>query len=118
MRVSLVSADTALCDGPRNEAQSLVTAPLGSGFGLRCTRAWPNARTGDRAGAASACSTARRDIKRPILDRAFGEARAHRQIAVANARRVSRCHDSAGGRLRSEKRIRDLRRQCVSPYTM
>ena len=63
MRVSLVSVDTALCDGPRNEAQSSVTAPLGNGFGLRSTRAWPDARTADSACAANACSSARRDIR-------------------------------------------------------
>jgi hypothetical protein len=33
-RNSLVSGDVPLCEGPRNEAQSLVTAPAGNGFGL------------------------------------------------------------------------------------
>jgi len=39
MRLSLVSVDTPLCDGPRNDGQPWVTASFGSGFGFRCTRA-------------------------------------------------------------------------------
>ena len=38
-RLSMVSLDTALCDGPRNAGQSWVTAPFGNGLGWRCTRA-------------------------------------------------------------------------------
>ena len=63
VRLSLVSVDTALCDGPRNEGQSWVTAPFGSGFGLPCTRVCPDAPTAASACAASACNTERREIR-------------------------------------------------------
>jgi hypothetical protein len=34
-RLSIVSVDTALCDGPSIAAQSRVTAPFGKGYGAR-----------------------------------------------------------------------------------
>src|SRR3989304_2479152 len=49
VRLSRVSVETPLCDGPRNEAQSCVTAPRGRGFGVRCTRGWPHPTRGGRA---------------------------------------------------------------------
>ena len=61
VRLSFVSVDTPLCVGPRNEAQSLVTAPSGNGFGSRYARVWPNAARTVNACAASARSIARRD---------------------------------------------------------
>src|ERR1700720_1077080 len=78
VRLSLVSVDTALCSGPRNAAQSWVTASFGSGFGFLCTRVCPNATPAPTAWAISAWNIERREIDsialhpstfRPIRDR-------------------------------------------------
>ena len=61
-RLSPVSAETALCDGPRSAGQSPVTAPGGSGFGLRANGSVPTAPPAASACTASACNSDRREI--------------------------------------------------------
>ena len=59
-RRSGVSVDTALWDGPRDAAQSWVTASSASGRGARCTTAGASAVPDEIDCASSACSSVRR----------------------------------------------------------
>ena len=64
--------ETALWDGPRNEAQSWVTASGASGVGSRWTTAWPSAGLDGSACASSARSSVRRVSKGIGLDLTAG----------------------------------------------
>src|SRR5688572_3137471 len=62
VRLSLVSADTPLCDGPRKEGQSLVTAFPANGLGRVRAGVCPSANLAAIAVAPSACNAERREI--------------------------------------------------------
>src|SRR6185503_847966 len=62
VRLSFVPVDTALCVGPRNEVQSWVTAPAGSGLGFPTARACAPARPARSGCDISACNRTRREI--------------------------------------------------------
>ena len=61
MRLNLVSVDTALNVGPRNDDQLCVTAVGSRGFGSRCAITCPAIETGKYIGAANTFKTVRRD---------------------------------------------------------
>src|SRR6186997_1255055 len=62
VRVSFVSVETALCVGPRNDVQSCVTAPAGSGFGLPTSRACAQATPARSGCAINDCNRRRREM--------------------------------------------------------
>ena len=62
MRVSFVSVDVALWNGPRNDGQSCVTAPAGSGFGLPSRSPWASAARTSSGCTSRARDRARRDM--------------------------------------------------------
>src|SRR5688500_8414342 len=74
VRLSFVSVDTPLCDGPRNDTQSCGTAPAGSGLGFRSTRDCARAPPAISGCARRALSRVRLEITKPLLlgRRAFG----------------------------------------------
>ena len=62
-RLSFVSVETLLCEGPRNASQLWVAAPGGNCFGLRCTRACADTPFTVTSCTARAWSNERRDIR-------------------------------------------------------